>query len=141
MDLGLTHRLYFRILLVFCLLIASMLLFSGCDPMSNKYPYDKAMEWVCTNPYFAVEYLTTDDGRVVDHSASIQWNDSLLTVEVNLGSSHFWVSPTTSNHYDDRLLSGKWRYRGKNLVLSIEEDFIFDNQYSEIIFSPVSAEK
>jgi hypothetical protein len=44
----------------------------------------------------------------------------------------------TSIREEQILLSGKWKYKGKNVVIEITEDNIFDNTFEELIFKPVA---
>lgn len=100
-----------------------------------KYPWEKASHWVCEDPYFTLSYSKDPWGSLVCEEVLI-WNGKEIPVEVGMLHHMYDVSPTDSNHYDDRLLTGTWKYRKGNLILRIEEDFIFGNRYEELIFKP-----
>lgn len=135
MALELIHNTKTKLVL---LCLAAIVLLYGCDGKYGKYPYDRALHWNCSDPEFSIEWFTTESGLITKCAAVINWNSKEKPVYVDFYSNFFSVLPTTSDHYDHRLLTGTWKYRGEDLVLIIEEDFLFYNQYEELVFSPVS---
>lgn len=128
-------RLY--IVLRFSILaVCILILFTACDPKAGKYPYSEDSEWICTDPYFVLSYSRISQGGFVEIEY-LEWEDTTIAVDVKYQSSGFWVYPKGSNVYDERLLSGTWKYRKGNLVFFIDEDFVFNNQFSELVFTPV----
>lgn len=116
-----------------------IILLCGCDAKFGNYPYDKASCWSCTEPEFTIEYSTNESGVLID-AAVVNWNNEEISVDVDFQSSLFWVLPANSDNYDDRLLSGSWQYQNDDLVLFIDEDFLFEGQYSELVFSPIHSD-
>ena len=120
-----------------CLAICVLSVFCGCDPRSNQYPFQKAEQWLSHDPQIILSYTQNDDQTWSFHE-EVYWNGDIIEIEIAMQSDIFCVYPVDSNHYDDRLFSGTWKYRKDALVLVVEEDFLFNNQYSEIILIPVS---
>lgn len=119
-------------------LLTLLILLCGCDGQFGNYPYDKALYWRCSNPEFSIEWFTNEYGLVAENKSVINLDNRELTVYIDFHSIFFDVLPYGSYHYDDRLLTGKWKYRNGDLVLIVKEDFIFNNEYTELVFSPVS---
>ena len=135
MALESTHNS--KIMLVVLCMLAVIFLF-GCDGKYGKYPYDKATQWECSDPEFSIEWASNEYGLITGNSSIINWKAKETLVYVEFYSSFFEVLPSGSNHHDYRLLTGTWKYRNGDLILIIKEDFIFDNQYEELVFSPVT---
>lgn len=117
------------------LLLCVMMFMSGCTPPWIKFPYDLCDTWVCENPRFSIVYSRDEAGWGLC-DASMEWKDEVIDVEVNFSTSQFVVGPKSDPLYDNRLLSGSWEYEDGNLVLYIEEDFIFDNTVDKLVFVP-----
>ena len=109
--------------------------FCACDTIHGKYPFQVATKWVCDNPYFLLSY---PENKKDNEHGELQLGTEIITVDITFGLGDYCVYPVHSVHYDDRLLTGLWDYRNGNLVLSIDEDYLFENQYSELIFAPSS---
>ena len=105
---------------------------------NTTYPYEKGARWVCSDPHFELEYRMMGE-RLVEQSAFLEIDGVLQPVDVFYQSNSFIVhleNPEASGyHYNDRLLEGTWKYRGKKLVFYIDDDFVFDGAYKKIIFS------
>lgn len=114
------------------LLILFMLLSAGCDTYANAYPFLENSTWICENPSFSLDYSVdyADNSREI-----IDWQGSIIDVDVFYNADYFCVYPDGNNYHDSRLLTGTWYYRDGCLVFQIEEDFIFHNQFSEIVFT------
>lgn len=127
-----------RLLFVLLIVVVSILCM-GCDPYYGHYPHNKGLEWVCSNPNFTLSFTYNPNGTFTQE-AFLEADGEMIAVEVCFYSIYFEVNPRSSNHYSDRFFTGEWKYRGGNLVLKIDEDFVFDNQYEEFVFSPVNAD-
>ena len=126
---------------VAAIILLVMFLLCGCDPRSGQYPHQKAERWVSEDPMISLEYTHNEDGTWT-FCEELYWNDELIAIEVAMQSDYFCVYPIDSTnpdviHHEDRLFSGTWRYRQGNLILMIEEDYIFDGQYSQIVITPI----
>lgn len=108
----------------------------GCDPYYNNYPYDNASSWICENPPISLTYKT-ESSELISQKETILWNGSTLEIDVLFQSEFYTAYPANSSIHDERLFSGSWYYRDNNLVLSVEEDFIFDYQFDELVFVPL----
>ena len=113
-------------------LILFVLFSSGCDTYANTYPFLQHATWICENPSFSLDYSVdyADDSK-----ETIDLQGSITDVDVLYNADYFCVYPDGNNYHDSRLLSGTWCYRDGCLVFQIEEDFIFHNQFSEVIFT------
>ena len=127
-----------KLLPVLLIMVVSMLCM-GCDPYYDRYPYRTGLEWVCSDPNFTISYIYKPNGTFTQE-AFLEADGEMMAVEVCFQSIIFEVYPRNSNHFSDRFFTGEWKYRGGNLVLKIDEDFIFDHQYKEFVFSPVNAD-
>ena len=126
-------RLIIGIALFFCIL--SILL--GCNRRSGRYPYDLASKWLCNELPFTLSYSLDDNGMLFQ-SEILEWNGQSLAVDLAFSLNTYCVYPESSHHHDDRLFSGTWKYRDGNLVLTLTEDFIFDQKYAELTFLPTT---
>ena len=121
------------------LLLLYAVLFSGCDPRSGKYPFQKCEQWYSEEPQISLNYSKREDGTWKMYE-TLLYDGEVKEIELAMHSYDFWVYPAPSGHvinHDDLLFSGSWKYRNGNLVLIVEEDFIFDGKYSKIILKPL----
>lgn len=118
-------------------LLLCTLLFSGCNPRSGKYPFERGSQWYSEKPQMSLNYSQREDGTW-DIYETLFYDGEVKEILLDMHSSAFWVYPADSNYHDDRLFSGRWRYRKGDLVLIVEEDFVFGGEYSEIVLSPRS---
>lgn len=114
-------------------IIVVLVLFSACDPYADSYPFLTEAKWECSDPKMVLEYKKSATGVITERS-TLEWNDMFLYIELNFRGDSFVASLASSTHYDGRLFTGTWEYRAGNLVLMIEEDFIFNHTYSELVF-------
>lgn len=112
-------------------------MFVGCDPYAGKYPFLSESEWICDDPYIAVTYSKSSSGEI-SSKEYIELNGKLIEIDINYRAGSFCISPEYSVDYEDRLFTGAWEYRNGDLVLTIKEDFVFNNKYSEFVFSRVN---
>lgn len=107
----------------------------GCDLPFKQYPHEKASYWSCDDPKIILNYSKDDQDNWI-LSEQIHLDSETIEVSVAMRGNIYCVYPDDSAYYSDRLFRGKWKYRKGNLVLIIEEDFLFDGQYDEIILVP-----
>lgn len=123
---------------LFLLLLSVIFLFLWqYQKSSRNYPFYIASVWHSDNPTFTLTY-TYDENGVLISSEILEWNQEVMHVEVCFLMREYCVYPKNSSAYEDRLFSGTWRYQDGNLVFFIEEDFLFGNQFSELVFSSMS---
>lgn len=139
MDIASTHKKNMHRLMSFFAVLILCVAMCSCDGKAGRYPHDLGTEWICNDPYFSLKY-TEDANGILVQTEQLEWEGETIAVDVGFISTTYCVYPEHSNHYEDRLFSGTWSYRNKVLILSIDEDFIFDNQYSELIFSLTCSE-
>lgn len=144
MDYGfmvsvLTRKRKFGILiLILALIVVSTLLVQYQNAKNRYYPYYASSNWRCEDPSFSLSY-STDGNALLSSYEVIEWNGEVIEVDICFLMREFCIYPATSSSYqsyDDRLLSGTWKYRNGNFVLIVIEDFVFDNKYSELVFYP-----
>ena len=104
---------------------------------SRNYPFLVATAWKCNNPHFTLMYNSDENGTFTSRE-ELEWNNEKIPVEICFLMREYDVYPVGSSAYSDRLFSGTWKYRNGDFVMIIKEDFIFGNQYKELVFSPVS---
>lgn len=117
------------------LLLCTLIFVSGCTPAWIKFPYDLCDTWVCENPRFSIVYSRDGAGWGIC-DASMEWEDEVIDVEVNFSTSQFIVRTEDDPEHAVELLSGSWEYEDGDLVLYIEEDFIFDGAFDKLVFVP-----
>ena len=91
---------------------------------------------LCLTPKISLIY-PEHDGNGATKYETIEWENEILSIDIMFGLGDYCVYPVDSVAYEDRLFNGTWKYRNGNLILLIEEDFLFDNKFSELVFSPV----
>lgn len=104
---------------------------------SRNYPFLISSRWECNDFPFILTYEEHSNGSVTSY-AELMWNNHVIQVDIGFLMREYDVYPAKSSSYEDRLFGGTWKYRDGNLVLVIEEDFLFENQYKELVFSPVT---
>ena len=117
------------------LIVAIILLntLSGCTPFYIQFPCEVCDHWICDDPNFYISY-PTDSTRASPREETLILNGEVIEVDVCFSPVEFIVFPEGETNHANRLLYGDWEYRNDNLVLIIEEDFIFDGAYSELVF-------
>lgn len=131
------NKKFLKILLIALAVLLIVVFLSQNDAINRNYPFRAAPKWESDDPPFSIEY-SRDENGVLTSYAVLEWNDEILQVSVCFLMGDYEVYPATSSYYEDRLFGGTWKYRDGDLVLIIKEDFLFDNQYSQIVFSPVA---
>ena len=135
MDTGLIPKYVSRQVLLVMILLSFAILCVGCSE-----PYNVADAWLCPDPSFSLIYSKDDLWHYLQSSKKTvvmygMVNDELMQVDVLFSRATFCIYPEGSHSYSDRLLTGTWKYRNNTLVLSIEDDYLFDNKYSELVFT------
>ena len=121
-------------MLITCILLAIICaLFAGCDPYYRNYPFQEEATWICEEPYMQFVFSKAANGVPISEEYLI-WNGEKIQIDVSYQASMYCVDPKGSIVHDERLFTGEWKYRKGALVFSIKEDFIFGNQYEELIF-------
>lgn len=120
-------------------LVPLILVFSfltlGCDPHYNEYPYVNKSIWVCTSPSISLTYSRADNGTM-EQIEILEMDGTVTEIDLLFQSNFYVAYPAGSTNHNDRLFGGSWCYRNGNLILDIEEDFIFDHQFDELEFVP-----
>ena len=136
MVFELTRKKYLLIATLCVLFLICTILFCGCDPRSGKYPFQKGEQWYSEDPQISLNYSKQEDGTWEIYE-TLLCDGKIKEIDLAMHSSDFWVYPADSNYHDDRLFSGRWKYRKGDLVLIVEEDFVFGGKYSEIVLSQI----
>ena len=124
------------------LLLAVMLFaLAGCDTYAvfNYYPEDRSTVWYCEEIDFEIKYVPNEYGNLVAQKSAITWDDVSYSVVGIFNFGYFEIileKGETSITEADILLSGKWKYKGENVVIEITEDKVFDNTFEELVFKP-----
>ena len=134
-----------KLMAVLLMMVVSILC-AGCDLRAGHYPYDKSTEWVCSDPNFTITYTHLPKNGLEEESF-LEVDGEMIAVDVLFGHGSKFVilpknplRPEIYVHYSERLLTGLWKYRDGNLIITIQEDFVFDNQYEEFVFCPGDAD-
>lgn len=127
------NRLIISIIIFFIIMFAM----PGCDPFGGTYPPETAERWICDEPQFTLEAQQQANGVWV-FSNQLFWDNDVLILDVTYRADMFVVySKSYTNRplpYEERLLSGTWRYFGPYLIFDIDEDFLFDGEYKTLVF-------
>ena len=130
--LSVKHKRCMVIALIFAVAISLL----ACDPYANKYPFKEEGTWICKDPEFTISYSKEPNNRIIEES-TLEWDGETIHVDVTFQVDTYCVSPIGTTAHADRLFNGTWEYRGEDLVFYIEEDFLFDGHFYEIVFSKV----
>ena len=120
------------VICVLCIvaLLCSMFWGSGC----TMYPGKKATTWICHEPYIKICFHKTET------NGYLEWNGDKIPVVVATQSDVFdvyrKVFPQEGLKDENILFRGYWHYAGKDMVVELCEDNIFNGTYSELTFAP-----
>ena len=118
------------IIILLSLYILSLL--GGTD--YTTYPYEKFSAWICNEPYIVLHF----DKIALD--GYIEWDGEKIPIVVGMQSSVFDVYRAApmqdALREEDILFRGYWHYKGKNMVVEIGEDNIFNGAYAKLVFTP-----
>ena len=119
----------------YCILLILVAAFMclGCDPYYGEYPHSEESEWACENPQISLSYRMEENG-MISQEERLVWAETAIEIDVFFRSSFYVVYPAGLTDYEDRIFSGSWCYRKGNLILKIDEDFIFNDQFDELEF-------
>ena len=118
------------------LLSIIVLCLSGCT-LRDTSIFSKEITMQCDAPYMITTYIKAENGAGS--------RETYLEIDGELHKVGLYhVSTIFTVHLEDRtptaseiLISGVWEERKGDLILYIEEDFVFDNQYEKIVLKPV----
>lgn len=133
-----------RLLLVLLVLVVFL---TGCDTyaMFDRYPWDKADQWYCEEIDLTITFAYKEDGSLLGcGTLPWDWNgQTYYNMGVGFGPGHFVFDTPDETRVSTNgtvmakvHLSGLWKYQGKNLILTITEDELFDGKYTELVFVP-----
>jgi len=120
------------------LLLAISVLVMGCDYYYEP-PYEKGSRWACEEPQVMLSYTKDAEGNLLQEEILV-WNEQTMEIDVVFQSSQYVAYPENAAHYDHRLFSGSWTYKNGSLILVVEEDFLFHNQFDHLVFALQSEE-
>lgn len=123
-------------LIVLAVLLGLLTFWCNYASQSRNYPYHVASAWQCNNPHFSITYSREENGTLTSYE-ELEWNNKTMKVSLCFLMKEYYVYRAASSDYHDRLFSGTWKYRNGDLILILDEDFLFGNQYRELVFSPV----
>ena len=126
-----------RNLIVIALLLGLLALWCNNASQSRNYPFYVASRWQCNDPNFTLSYENENNDLFTSYEV-LEWENELIKVNICFLMWEYEVFPVGSSDYSNRLFSGTWKYRNGDFVLTVEEDFIFNNKYHELVFSPVT---
>lgn len=98
------------------------------------YPSEKASRWMCEDPHLLLDFS--------EEQSYLVWNGEKLPVATLIRASYFDLyldtdpDPSGAISAENVLFRGTWKYKGDTLVVSIDEDNIFDGAYTELVFYP-----
>ena len=115
----------------------SSFLFTGCNPYYGLEPYNETANWVSLEPQVILTYSIDDKGAKTSQEI-LMHNEQPIYLDIAFQSSQYCAFLADSTRYEDRLFSGEWSYRGDQLVFSLDEDFIFNGKYAELVFNAES---
>lgn len=125
----------FAILLSLCILVSC---FSGCTLRDTSIFY-KEITMQCDDPYMITTYKDTENGVGI-RETYLEIDGDICRVELHYRSTIFVVQMLDPLSLDaEVLLSGTWKEKDGNLILYIDDDYIFDNQYEKIVLKPVDS--
>lgn len=136
MDFSLTKtkKVIVYAFIIMCAFIVSVrVLLVGYNALFRNYPYKTEANWICEEPHIEFVYSKADNGAPLSKEYLV-WNEEVIPIDVSYDPGMYCVTPKGSAVYAERLFTGEWKYRKGTLVFSIKEDFIFGNQYDELIF-------
>lgn len=121
-----------------CLLILALiglqLILTACDPKAGEYPYARDSVWICDDPQISLEYRWVDKKGLFSNETMI-WDCEDWSLYVEYLASQYWAFADEKEKPEDLLFKGHWTYRRGNLILKIEEDYLFNGQYKELVFT------
>lgn len=128
------HLLLFVILLFFL---------SSCyDAQASfkHYPWYRAATWHCEEIDMTIEFELDESGnRRGSTFGQFTINNTTYTVEIGFHTNAvgFLADQDNDGIYEIGL-DGTWFYRQENLVIEVHEDNLFDNQFTNLVFVPIS---
>ena len=134
-------KLTFKIAAVFvaisvCLLIGYMIALSGGADF-REYPYERANRWICVEPEISLDFSNNRS------TGCLKWSGEEFLISVGMRANSFQAYQIDALQeevlyleQEKLLFAGEWRYEGRNLIVTINQDNIFDGVYTKLIFNP-----
>lgn len=125
--------------LAFIVIIACML--CGCYGLNNsgkQYPWTRAECWYCKEIVMTIRFSVDESGDITEAPYS-QLAIGGMICEVGIGfqgNGIGFLLDLDGDGIAERILDGTWSYRGENMVIQVNEESIFSEQYKELIFMP-----
>lgn len=124
----------FAIVLSLCILVSC---FSGCTLRDDSI-FSEEITMQCDDPYMITTYMETENG-VGSRETYLEIDGELQKVALHYREAVFGVYWEFSPTEHELLLFGTWKEKDGNLILYIDDDYIFDNKYEKIILNPVDS--
>ena len=129
------NKRLFAIFLSLCILVSC---FSGCTLVDTSI-FTQEITMQSDDPYMITTFKRTENGTG-SRETYLEIDGDICSVELYYRSTIFVVQMLDPLSLDaEVLLSGTWKERNGKLILSIEEDYIWGNQYEHIILAPSSS--
>ena len=113
------------------------LCFAGCTWQDTSI-FSKEITMQCDDPYMITTYKDTENG-VGSRETYLEIDGELQKVDLHYRDAVFRVYLEFSPTERELLLFGTWKEKDGNLILYIDDDYIFDNQYEKIVLKPVDS--
>ena len=121
-------------------ILALSLLLTACDTFAQMeyYPFYRSNKWYCAEINFEFNYPRGENGRILPCQITpLEWNGKIYNVSTGFMASSIRLSTDEDGDGGwSAILSGSWRYEGKNLVVYSFEGSIFGDAFTELIFVP-----
>lgn len=124
------------------IIFAIMLLITlgGCDGfgMLHRYPWYKFETWYCSEIRMRIEFVVDEKGDLSEAPVGyIEYEDYTQSCLLSFQGSTIWfcLEPDGQN-VSEPLLVGSWKIQKDNLVITIDDDQLFEGRYSELLFAP-----
>lgn len=127
-----------RWIVTILLLSIVALCLSGCT-LRDTSIFTQEITMQSDDPYMITTFKRTENGTG-SRETYLEIDGDICRVELHYRSTIFVVQMLDPLSLDaEVLLSGTWKEKNGNLILYIEEDYIFDNQYEMIVLKPVDS--
>ena len=107
---------------------------SGCT-LRDTSIWVEEITMQCDDPYVITTFYRDEKG-IGHRETYMEINGVKQKVELGYRSTLFEVYVLDHSHRAECLILGTWRERKGNLVLYVEEDYVFGNHYETIILTP-----
>lgn len=123
---------------IILLLSIVVLCLSGCT-LRDTSIFNKEITMQCEDPYFVTTYSKTENGTGT-RETYLEIDGEVYEVALYYRSTIFAVHmQADTSTKSEILLSGTWKEHKGNLILYVEEDSVFENQYETIVLRPMDS--